>query len=73
MRLAALEVASQQTAAQLTTTARQLDKLQARVRVAGCASYTYFDRTKPCRTCMHKQTKTTSTCRPLEQPKQTSG
>jgi hypothetical protein len=34
VRLAALEVATQQTAAQLTNTARQMDKLQARVRLA---------------------------------------
>jgi hypothetical protein len=33
VRLAALEVVSQQTAAQLTNTARQMDKLQARVGV----------------------------------------
>jgi hypothetical protein len=55
VRLAALEVSTQQTAAQLTTTARQMDKLQARVRTAAVwlhwgslTTRTTCNRTQPC-------------------------
>lgn len=53
VRLAALEVASQQTAAQLTTTARQMDKLQARVSAFRTFSSAECHCTAVCVWCKH--------------------